>query len=97
MVHDRNSNRFLVVLVVLVFLLSAGRVFLANWLVESSDTLRRLDSEIAQQTTQNQNLAAQIRQSESLSLLENQAQAAGFVQTSKISFILPEPNVAFRL
>lgn len=91
------STRLLVCLVTIVASLSILRVFLANWLVESSETMRDLDQKINEQKTQNDKLAETLREKQSITFLEDKAKAAGFIPVPKLSFILPEPHVAFKL
>lgn len=79
-----------------VVLLSIVRVFLANWLVESSETLRDLDRKITQQTTTNQSLAEELREKESLALIESKAKAAGYSPTTKLTFVTVEPGIALQ-
>jgi cell division protein FtsL len=90
----RTSGSLMTGLVVIVAILSVLRVILANWQVESSETLRDLDNKISEQTTANQTLAEQLREKESLTVIENQAKALGYNQDVKLTFLTSEPNVA---
>ncbi len=93
---NRLSSRFVTVLLAVVIVLSIVRVLLANWLVESSETLRSLDSKIAEQTTANQTLGEQLREKKSLTAIENQVKALGYNQTVKLTFLSSDPTVAMR-
>lgn len=92
--RDRLSSGFVAVLLAGVVVLSVVRVFLANWLVESSETLHNLDSKIAQQTVANQVLAEQLREKKSLTAIENQAKTLGYNKITKLTFISSEPSMA---
>ncbi len=94
--RNRISRQFMAVLLVAVVLLSIARVFFANWLIESSETLANLDQKIAQLDLENQTLGVALRGKESLSTIESQANYLGFTKQVKLTFILPEPHVAFK-
>jgi cell division protein FtsL len=95
--RSKMSGRLIIGLVLVVVLLSVIRVFLANWLVEAGGTLRALDGQIAIQTKENQALAEDLRAKESLSAIEAEATALGFGKITKLTFIVGEPHVAFKL
>lgn len=90
----KASGSLLTGLLIVVAVLSILRVVLANWQVESSETLRNLDDKIAAQSAANQSLAEQLREKSSLTALENQARALGYNQDVKLTFLTSDPNVA---
>lgn len=91
---ERLSGGVIAVLLAVVIVISVVRVFLANWLVESSERLRSLDLQIAEQTMANQTLSEQLREKKSLTAIENQAKALGYNRTAKLTFISLEPSMA---
>jgi len=91
---ERFSGQFITALVFIVAILAIGRVILANRLIESSADLRDLDEKISLLSSQNENLAEQLREKEGLSLVASQAEKAGFTQTAKLTFIQKSPSVA---
>lgn len=94
---ERSSKSFVLVLAAIVAILSVTRVFMANWRVESSETLRTMDQKIVTQTEINKELAQNLRDRESLVKIESQAKASGFVPLSKLSFVKPQPGMAVNL
>jgi len=100
LIDEKNNKRqkatghLVTILVGLVAFLSVLRVVMANWQVESSQTMRDLDIKISAQATANQTLAEQLREKESLTAIENQARALGYNQDVKLTFLTPDPNVA---
>lgn len=93
---ERLSGSVVVVLLAVVIVLSVMRVFLANWLVESSETLRNLDLQITKQTTANQALAEQLREKKSLTAIESQVEVLGYKPTVRLTFLTSDPTVAMR-
>lgn len=59
--------------------------------------MKNLDQRIEKQRAENDRLAEALREEHSLTRLEERARDAGFVPKPKLSFILPEPHVAFKL
>lgn len=92
--RQKASGNLVTILVVIVAILSVLRVFMANWQVGSSQTMRDLDKKIAAQESANQLLAEQLREKGSLTAIENQARALGYNQDVKLTFLTPDPNVA---
>ncbi len=95
--HERLSGVVVLVLFILVALISAGRVFVANRLVETSDSLRRSDLEIARLETENQKLAEEIRVKESISFVEDKVRGLGFTKTNHYAYLAPASEVALNL
>jgi cell division protein FtsL len=94
---ERYSGFFVLALIVVVAILSVGRVFVANRLVETSENLRRLDREVSDLEQQNQQLAEEVRLHESAAYVETKAVELGFQENGHYSFISPKPvAVAFR-
>ncbi len=93
--HDRFSGWVVFILFFIVALLSAGRVFAANRLVETSDNLRRLDAQVSQLEAQNQTLSQEVRTQESMAAIENRVLAGGFVKTGHFAFLSNSREVAF--
>lgn len=87
----------MVVLVLLVVMLSAGRVFVANRLVEASENLRRLDLAKQQLEEENQLLAEQIRRQESSVYVAQKAAELGLVAVKRFAYLTGGINVAWRL
>ena len=95
--RDKISGFIVAILVVLVFALSAGRIFAANRLVESSDKLRKMDAQISQLENQNQILAEDVRHLESTAVIEQKALESGFTVNHHFAFLTPVPQMAFGL
>lgn len=91
---ERLSGGVVAVLLAVVIVISVVRVFLANWLVGSSEMLRSLDLQIAEQAMANQTLSERLREKKSLTAIENRAKALGYNQTAKLTFISLEPSMA---
>lgn len=94
---EKFSGAIIAGLIMLFLVLSAGRIFMANRLVESSDKLRKLDAQITQAENQNQNLSEELRRLESSEVIKQKATAAGFVQNSHFAVLTTTPPVAYRL
>lgn len=92
--NSRTSTRFLAGLITILVILSIAKVFVANWLVESSETLRHLDRQIDLQSKENQTIAENLRESTALVKIIPIVSQQGFTKSVKISFVLPEKNVA---
>jgi cell division protein FtsL len=93
--HSKISGIVIGVLLFLVFMLSAGRVFVANRLVESSDKLRKMDAQIIVLETQNQDLAQNVRLFESTMVIEQLAVFNGFSVNSHFAVMTPTPQMAY--
>lgn len=92
---DRFSGLVIMVLVLLVAVLSIGRVFAANRLVEASENLRRLDLEATNLEKENRLLAAEVRLITSGNFLEAKAKELGFVKNSHFAYLSVTPEMAF--
>lgn len=92
---NKHSNILVWVFVTVVVFLSISRVIIANQTVGASEKLRNLDNRIAAFKSQNEVMAEDLRQKESLASLQNQAGALGFSRTDKYSFLSPSAPVAF--
>lgn len=95
--HERLSGLVVLVLFIMVALISAGRVFVANRLVETSENLRRYDQEVLQLESQNQKLAEEIRTKESISTIEEKVKELGFVRTDRYAYLASAPEVALNI
>lgn len=95
--HERLSGVVVLVLFILVALISAGRVFVANRVVETSDSLRRSDQEITRLEQENQRLAEEIRTKESISYIEENVKKLGFTKTSHYAYLAPASEVALKI
>lgn len=95
--HSQNKNysKVVAILVIILGCLIAGRVFVANRLVEASQTLRSLDLEIAELEAENEVLVGEVRRQESIVLVEQKAVLSGFVKTNKAVYLVPSVRVAF--
>lgn len=85
--HRKISGLVIWALFVAVALLSAGRVFAANRLVETSENLRRLDQEVDKLETQNQILAQELRSQESIETIQSKAAALGFIKANHYAYL----------
>lgn len=94
--REAHASRFLIGLISVAVFLAIIKVILANWLIESSETLRNLDLKIAQHTAKVQSLSENVRDEESLSRIEQKALALGFTSTNNVTFISPSPTFALR-
>lgn len=93
---EKFSQGFVIALVLLVAFLSIFRVILANRLIESSESLRSLDLKITRLTAQNEQLDENLRGKESLSVVADNAQKAGFVKISRLTFVQSPADVALQ-
>lgn len=93
--HDKISGLIVAVLLFLVIVLSASRVFVANRLVESSDKLRKMDAQISILEEQNQNLAQDVRRFESTVMIQKRAIDNGFFVNSHFAVLTPAPEMAY--
>lgn len=82
-------------MVLLVFILSVGRIFVANRLVESSDKLRKMDAQILALEAQNQSLSQEVRHLESSGVVEQNAVKNGFSFNSHFAVFTPAPEMAY--
>ncbi|MCL4397604.1 hypothetical protein M1403_01100 [Patescibacteria group bacterium] len=92
--QEKVSGLVVLVLFVIVGLLSAGRVFAANRLVETSDSLRRLDQQISKLETENQKLAEETRSQQSMLSVEQRVKTLGFTKTDKYAYLSARPEMA---
>jgi cell division protein FtsL len=92
--HSRRAKGLVMVAVVLLVLLSVGRVFAANRLVGASEELRCLDQEEGQLESKNQVLAEEVRRLEAVAGVTERAEKMGFVPTALYSFVLPPRMMA---
>lgn len=76
--------------------LSVGRVLIANRLVEASQTLRSLDTQIAQVQKENQDLSQALRAPGSIDAVEVKARQLGFVKTTNYVFLSKPPSTAMQ-
>ena len=93
---DQLSNFFVVVLTVAVVGLCVARIIIANRLVEASEQMREMDRQIELVKEVNQNIAEQLRQPQSVTLIEKKAKALGFIKTSHLVFLGPREQFAMR-
>lgn len=89
-------KRTMFLLFIIIAVLSAGRVFAANRLVETSENLRKLDLEAVRLETENQKLAEEVRTSQSISLIAEKATNLGFVKNNHFAFLAPSPTIALK-
>ncbi len=89
-------NKMMILLFVIIAVLSTGRVFAANRLVETSENLRKLDLEAVKLETENQNLAEEVRTGQSINLLEEKAVSLGFFKNNHFAFLAPSPTIALK-
>lgn len=94
---ERISNVALVVLLVLVGALAIIRVLVANHAVSVSSKLRTLDDQISSLESENEVLSENLRQEQSLLVLEQRAQDLGFVPLNTYSYAAKTLPVAFNL
>ena len=92
--HEKFSALIVFVLFFVVAVLSVGRVFAANRLVETSDNLRRMDLEVSKLEQQNQALAEEVRSQESMVYVENKIAQLGFGESSRYAYLTPSTEVA---
>ena len=86
----------MVVLILLVVILSVGRVVIANRLVEASEKMRVLDKNIENFKEANQNLSEAMRQPQSIAVIEDRAKALGFVKINRLVFLAKPTKVALQ-
>lgn len=89
-------NKMMIFLFVIIAVLSTGRVFAANRLVETSENLRKLDLEAVKLETENQNLAEKVRTGQSINLIEEKAAGLGFIKNNHFAFLAPAPTIAWK-
>lgn len=92
--QNKYSRLFIAVLVLVVVGLSALRVFVANRLVETSENLRHLDTQVNQLEEENKLLAGDLRLLEATDFVARQVSLASFVPTRHYSFAASAPMVA---
>lgn len=83
-------------LVLVLLVLSAGRIFAANRLVEYSRQLQLLDEKITAMENENEALAQEVNGLGSLGNIMQSATKQGFTKTSGVSFVTHLPTVAFQ-
>lgn len=93
--HNRLSGWLFFVLFLVVAVLSIGRVFAANRLVETSESLRVMDSQVQTLEAQNQILSEEVRVKESMAFVENKVSQMGFTATPHYAYLTTPSKVAF--
>jgi hypothetical protein len=95
--QEKVSGLIVLLLVIVVGLLTAGRVFMANRLVETSQTLKNLDLEIIKLEAENEILAKDLRAQESMTIVEKKVTALGFIPAKVTAHLIGPAKVAFKL
>ncbi len=93
--HNRFSGWLLVGLFFVIGLLSVGRVFAANRLVETSENLRLMDSQAQTLEVQNQVLSEEVRVKESMTYVETKVSNMGFIRSPHYAYLTIPNKVAF--
>lgn len=84
--QKKKGNKIIYLLVGIFVALCAGRIFVANRLVDFSERLHNLDMKEARLLTEQEALSVQYSQVSSLTILREKALASGFVANPKVIY-----------
>jgi len=93
--QNKYSRLILALLILTVGVLSVVRVFAANRLVETSESLRSLDNQVRELEAQNKVLSENVRAYESMNYISEKVAEIGFKISPRYSYLTGSSQVAF--